>query len=234
MRNKAGFVLVETIFVIAVLATSLVLIYSAFSNVVGNQKSRLYYDHTTYIYRTYYILDFLSNQGLKTYADSVLVSKGGKRVLSHQIQCANKTGSVKSIFKFGSLENQACQNIFANISESQLRYCVDRGAPIENCERLGVNTNEDNGIPAVYIMDYNVDPIIECHQNGIDNCNADETSFEAINPRIFPYLKSLSGQTSEDKEYRLVIEYKTLIYEGKDKNGVDVYNTYYYYSSLGF
>src|SRR5574344_2256543 len=58
MKNR-GFVFVETIVVIAILTVSLLTIYLTFTNVLENEKRRATFDDTAYIYKTYYIEDFL-------------------------------------------------------------------------------------------------------------------------------------------------------------------------------
>ena len=56
--KKNGFVFVETIIVVAVLATSLILMYISFNKIIINEKKRITYDDISYIYRTYYLEDF--------------------------------------------------------------------------------------------------------------------------------------------------------------------------------
>lgn len=53
--KKNGFVFVETIIAIVVLTSSLLLLYSTFNKVLQSEKTRVYYDDVTYIYRSYYI-----------------------------------------------------------------------------------------------------------------------------------------------------------------------------------
>lgn len=62
--NKKGFVFIETIIVITVLVTSLLLIYGSFSNVLNSEKTRVRYDDTAYVYRTLYIKKFLENNNV--------------------------------------------------------------------------------------------------------------------------------------------------------------------------
>ena len=61
MKNKKGFVFVETIVVCAVLATSLVTIYAAFVLLVNDQKKRNKYDQAVYNYRLYNIAKELNS-----------------------------------------------------------------------------------------------------------------------------------------------------------------------------
>ncbi len=61
MKNKKGFVFVETIVVCAVLAISLVTIYAAFVLLVNDQKKRNKYDQAVYNYRLYNIAKELNS-----------------------------------------------------------------------------------------------------------------------------------------------------------------------------
>lgn len=53
MKEKNGFVFVETIVVCAILSVSLVVIYAAFILLVNDQKKRNRYDQAIYNYRLY-------------------------------------------------------------------------------------------------------------------------------------------------------------------------------------
>lgn len=71
MKEKNGFVFVETIVVCAILSVSLVAIYSAFILLVNDQKKRNRYDQAIYNYRLYTI-----TKKLQTSTDNVLNSCG--------------------------------------------------------------------------------------------------------------------------------------------------------------
>ena len=53
--KKNGFVFVETIIAVVVLASSLLLLYSTFSKLLQSEKKHVYYDDISYIYRNWYI-----------------------------------------------------------------------------------------------------------------------------------------------------------------------------------
>ncbi len=53
--KKNGFVFVETIISIVVLTGSLLLLYTSFTKILQSEKTRVYYDDASYIYRTEYI-----------------------------------------------------------------------------------------------------------------------------------------------------------------------------------
>jgi len=70
MRNKKGFIFIETIITIVVLAVSLLYVYSSFNSILIKEKTRVHYDDVSYIYRTYYVKNFFAkfelNDVLKT------------------------------------------------------------------------------------------------------------------------------------------------------------------------
>src|SRR5574344_1530120 len=73
--KKNGFVFVETIIVVAVLATSLILMYISFNKIIINEKKRITYDDISYIYRTYYLEDFLTSLNMDKYVQTHLISR---------------------------------------------------------------------------------------------------------------------------------------------------------------
>ena len=64
--NKKGFVFVETIVVIVVLTSALLLLYSSFNNVLQSEKTRVDYDDIAYIYRTQYLKRTLDDLNIKS------------------------------------------------------------------------------------------------------------------------------------------------------------------------
>ena len=64
MKNKNGFIFVETIVVCSVVAISLVTIYSSFALLLQEQKKRNKYDLALYNYRMYTIAKELQYNGL--------------------------------------------------------------------------------------------------------------------------------------------------------------------------
>jgi len=57
MSNKKGFIYIETIITVVVLMTTLVFLYSSYSNVVTAERIRLYHDDIAYVYKTKHIRD---------------------------------------------------------------------------------------------------------------------------------------------------------------------------------
>ncbi len=61
MKKKKGFVFVETLIVVAVLTASLLMLYSSYSGIIQKEKTRLKYNDSVYLYRTYYLEKFFKN-----------------------------------------------------------------------------------------------------------------------------------------------------------------------------
>jgi len=64
--KRNGFVFVETIIAIAILSSSLLLLYSTFSKLLQTEKTRVYYDDIGYVYRTWYIKNKLDELNIST------------------------------------------------------------------------------------------------------------------------------------------------------------------------
>lgn len=78
MKNKKGFVFVETIVVCAVLSVSLVTIYASFAMLLKSQKTRNNYNQAIYNYRTYSLAKEFTDMKCdsnQNYGDSISISK---------------------------------------------------------------------------------------------------------------------------------------------------------------
>lgn len=106
---KKGFILVETIIVITILATSLLLIYSSFNSLLVNEKRRMYFDDPVYLYRTYYILDFFQTNNVFNYVDDVL----GENVVSNENLLVEVSCNNAEIFVPGSTTKAFCEKLIA-------------------------------------------------------------------------------------------------------------------------
>ena len=71
MNNK-GFMFIETIVMVVILSVGLLVLYSAFNNSMSQEKRKLAYDDTPYIYKTYYLAKFLQDNTSINNVDSIL------------------------------------------------------------------------------------------------------------------------------------------------------------------
>ena len=224
MKNK-GFVFVETIVVIVILSLGLVMVYQSFVNVLSNNKRRASYNDISYIYRTYYIEDFLTNLNLEDYIDYYLgpeVRDGDKYVHG---------GKKVQVF---SCNNPILYNIDANISVKDVPEFskTNEGVKLSFCEQLRSTFKVKN----IYITNYNVNDIKKCTTragklSSDNSCNmsleSNRIKFDALNqmtPSMIYYLRTLNG--TEDNTYRLIIEYEEEVIDADKtitkvkKNGV--------------
>ena len=69
--NKKGFIFIETLIVIAVLTVSLIMTYSSYSSMIVKENVRIKYNDSAYMYRTYYLSQFLRNFRLDLVAETL-------------------------------------------------------------------------------------------------------------------------------------------------------------------
>ncbi len=61
MKNKKGFIFIETIITVVFMSFSLLVLYQIFNTTMINERRRIYYDDVVYVYRTYYLKEFLNS-----------------------------------------------------------------------------------------------------------------------------------------------------------------------------
>jgi prepilin-type N-terminal cleavage/methylation domain-containing protein len=61
MKNKKGFVFIETIVVITILSVALLSVYSTFTSSYLKEQKKVYYDEISHVYRGYYVAKYLFN-----------------------------------------------------------------------------------------------------------------------------------------------------------------------------
>ena len=187
--NRKGFVFVETIIVISVLTTVLLMLYASFISILNQERRKTTFDDITYIYRTYYIEDFLVSLNLDDYIKNHLEEPNNDNAtpLITSFTCHDDT--------LYNLRNE--NNIENNTEQDKKDFCeslIDGG-------RLEVEN--------IYITRYNIDELNNC-TNDDDSiiCNSHpELRNLSLNTRT--YLRTLSG--NDENAYRLIIEYKTNI-----------------------
>ena len=203
-KNLKGFILVETMVVIAFLATTLLTVYSSFTTVLDNAKTRIFYDDPIYLYRTYYFLSYLEKNNLPDFIDSKFNNTSG---------IDNRS---LSIVEFGC---NALSVTEASGGASESGFCESLKSSMD--------------INHVFIMNYDVNDVIKCdEQSGnLDDktlyCQRNKAlqnlSISAVN-----YLYTLDGYTGSSTPdavrasgYRIVMEFrkaKTATYQYFDYN----------------
>ena len=200
MKNKKGFMFVETIMVMTILTTILLTIFITFSRVLLSEKRRAMFDDTSYLYRTYLIEDYLNSLDISNYIKTYLVDANRKIVLLRPDNSFLYDASKLTIE--GSIEKE--KMIFSSKVLS-----TTSGQSVLN-------------IANMYITYYNVNDLKECISKTGKNICQGNTSMEDLynlqNTNIYYYLKTLSG-TGDG--YRLIVEYQDSYIDYKKSKNLD-------------
>lgn len=62
MKKKNGFVFIETMITIVILAAALLTMYTLFTNMLVSEERRAYYDDPVYVYKANYLMEFLHDR----------------------------------------------------------------------------------------------------------------------------------------------------------------------------
>jgi Tfp pilus assembly protein PilE len=89
MNKKKGFALIESIFMIVFLSVALILVYKAFSVSFQDERKRVYYDNTEDIYETYFVKQYLEENGLLTYLSGADFTNGYVEITCSTITSVN-------------------------------------------------------------------------------------------------------------------------------------------------
>lgn len=145
-KNNKGFIFVETIIVIAFLATSLIIIYKSFNNLLTNEKKRLYYDDPLYLYRAYYVLDFLESHNISVFIERGLsenVSGDNSRLLT-EFACQD------SLILQKSEERAWCENMVSLFSIKHIYFGYYDTTPLASCtSEEGLTCGMQNSLKGV-------------------------------------------------------------------------------------
>ena len=123
MKNKKGFVFIETIVVVAVLTVSLLMIYSTYSATLRKEKNRMSYNDSVYLYRTYNLEKFFRNFRL----DVVATELTGNRVLT-SFGCHSKMVFVNEEDNIG-----LCEEVTSRLNINNIYLTLNDLSFLQNC-----------------------------------------------------------------------------------------------------
>lgn len=196
--KKRGFVFVETIVVIVILTVGLVAIYSSFSSVLTNDKRRATYNDVTYIYRTYYIEDYITSLNIEDYVQEFFV-RGDNKIV--EFNCNNDL-----LYKID--DNNINTGLEKELSKDEKKMSDSERVKKSFCETLIADLN----VEKIYITNYNINELKKCTtRNGktLDSCKGTNTNIytalRTMSNNMIYYLRTLSGMISNN--YRLIVEY---------------------------
>lgn len=188
MNNK-GFALIETVIVVVVLTSSLLLLYTSFNKILQTEKTRINYDDVNYIYRTFNIKKALDSLNIVVpMRDLDKKTENGKGVYF-------VTLGLEYDELFTGYENKKAifSNMLIDYNVKQiLLLSTNKIDNIKKCDQeCSINSSCDN----------------------YDNCNQIYTN---LSEGMITYLQYLS--TDLDSIYTLVVEYESCDSNNKCSN----------------
>ena len=207
--NKKGFVFVETIIVITVLITALLLIYAGFVSVLNNEKVHSYYDDPVYLYRSIYLKSFLEKNNT-----SVLFNGVDENGII-RFNC-NYEGLIEDYDNVSLNTNAFCETLLSAIN-------------VDSVFLTQYNINDYKNCPNFYSKDNSLVPSEMCLK--LENL-MDYPTYD-----YFRTLRSYSDSNNLISGYRMILVYRNLLNDVEECNPNDVVckeNEYYenYYTSL--
>lgn len=127
MKKKNGFVFIETLIVVAVLTASLLMVYSTYSAIIMKEKTRVKYNDSVYLYRTYYLEKFFTNFRLDILASDYHLDKARNRFIT-SFNCKN------SILLENEEDNEGfCELVYTNLNVSNMYLAFNDLSEFQNC-----------------------------------------------------------------------------------------------------
>jgi len=117
MKRKNGFVFIETMVTVVILAAALLTVYSLFNNILIKERRRSYYDDPIYVYRANYITQMLDSilrkasvnndsTDLSSFLTSYDSSGNPTEQIFRVLTCNN------DIFGYSNISLSSCQSFF--------------------------------------------------------------------------------------------------------------------------
>lgn len=128
MKKKKGFVFVETLVVVAVLTTSLLMLYSTYSAVIQKEKTRIKYNDSVYLYRTYYLEKFFQNFRLDIVASRLNNSDSSRYLMLSSFGCS------ADIFVNEEDNLGMCEVLLQNAHVNNLYLAYNDLSKLQTCE----------------------------------------------------------------------------------------------------
>lgn len=129
VKKKKGFVFVETLIVVAVLTASLLMLYSTYSTIIRKEKTRIQYNDSIYLYRTYYLEKFFRNFRL-----DVVATRLNKEDETKPIVIITGFGCTSDILVNEPYNMQLCENILPELHVRNLYLTYTDLSMLQNCK----------------------------------------------------------------------------------------------------
>ena len=182
MKKKNGFVFVETIITIVFVAAALLVLFGIYRSAITEEKRRIYYDDMGYLYRNYYIADFLINESeINEYKNEILGDKYAiqinaetNKLFNDRQKAEGKPEELKSIIEEFNV------NEMMIVSKEIVENCYSKENK-EKCEKSyeGLNEGSKKYLESIDITDeYDYYLVTEYREKatkeGIEKCEENE------------------------------------------------------------
>lgn len=187
MKQKNGFIFIETMIVIVVLLASLLLIYSSYMGLVSNNRRMARYDDPEFIYKTYSVGKFLLD----------LKDENGSSIISNKIKEQNNI--IKQI-ESGNKDNSKSPIVYISINDNDLFYDT---SSVDN--NSGNETRKD--FFSTLYNSLNIQTIILLNKKQITSSEEGVKINESeISSDLYKYLMSIDvSDDKEDQTYLIVM-----------------------------
>lgn len=129
MKKKKGFVFVETLIVVAVLTASLLMLYSTYSAIIQREKTRIKYNDSVYLYRTYYLEKFFRSFRLDSLTSSLNIIDTSK-----PISVLTGFGCTEDIF-INEMDNLGlCEDLMQELHINNIYLTYNDLSMLQNCK----------------------------------------------------------------------------------------------------
>lgn len=185
MNNK-GFAIIETVVVVVVLCAALLMVYTTFSSTILDEKTRLYYDDVSYIYKTNYVKNFiLENSELTNYLNIYIKNLNNN---------ANETDDQIAITIGTNSQNLFVPNKLSLYNNIILFYNINRVTIIKPDFEIITQCSDDaiNGIKG------------SLNNKVFNTCR---NSFAGVEYSLIGYIRSLGAEKLNNKNYLILISY---------------------------
>lgn len=192
MKKNSGFVFIETVMVTVVLSIVLIACLVAFNKLLAEEKRRLMYDDTSYIYTTYHIENFIVSLNIEKYIKEYMLQEDSKTEYKRKIvefNCSDRT--LYDLVNNGEIDPK---------EEQKMNFCTN----VINSDALNIKH--------IYITTYDINSIKDClDDNGNVVCDtADMEVLDNLSINAIYYLRTLYGSNKDpdNPDYRVIVEYE--------------------------
>ena len=222
MKNKKGFAFIETIIIVVVLCSALLLLYSTYSAIISDEKAKIYYDDPAFIYYTNYVKNFLieyanldnikTNYFNNTYI--VTIGTGFDKLFYNTSYETSGPSSLETIVREFKI-NQIIlvkTKMFNTCFTGKEDYCEYSLSSLSYNTQKYINSLNDTSSEYLLVVEYAIkytdDGLEKCTPLIDSNCKTyyasisiDDKSIKS-NPNLSYYIKSLyTGVQGENSIY---------------------------------